>query len=51
WMVELGEGGCSCGLVVDWSEKLREAGSVDYSEKNPRIGLEECSRIQKNWIL
>ncbi|KAG0139031.1 hypothetical protein CROQUDRAFT_666985 [Cronartium quercuum f. sp. fusiforme G11] len=25
------------GLVVDWSEKLREAGSVDYSEKNLRI--------------
>ncbi|KAG0141441.1 hypothetical protein CROQUDRAFT_663854 [Cronartium quercuum f. sp. fusiforme G11] len=49
--VELGEGRCSSEVVVDWSEELREAGSVDYSEKNPRIGLQESSRIRKNWIL
>ncbi|KAG0143762.1 hypothetical protein CROQUDRAFT_660847, partial [Cronartium quercuum f. sp. fusiforme G11] len=40
--VELGEGGCSCEVVVDWSEKLREAGSVDYSEKNPRINFKNA---------
>ncbi|KAG0142410.1 hypothetical protein CROQUDRAFT_662569, partial [Cronartium quercuum f. sp. fusiforme G11] len=36
-----------CGLVVDWSEKLREAGSVDYSEKNPRINFKNPVESRK----
>ncbi|KAG0142648.1 hypothetical protein CROQUDRAFT_662291, partial [Cronartium quercuum f. sp. fusiforme G11] len=36
---KLGEEGCSCEVVVDWSEEMKGAGSVDYSEKNPRINF------------
>ncbi|KAG0149823.1 hypothetical protein CROQUDRAFT_653102 [Cronartium quercuum f. sp. fusiforme G11] len=56
--VELGEGRCSSEVVVDWSEELREAGSVDYitvrriqesDSKNPvESGKTGFSEVGKN---